>query len=261
MPAAPRPASTVVLLRPAGRRFEVLLVRRHARIAFMGGAHVFPGGRVDDADRIDDPLSICDGVAQASTRMPELGAADAVAHHVAAVRELLEEAGVLLASPLDPARLQMLRCELDGGGQTLPALARREGMRLSLDRLVPFARWITPAIETKRFDAWFFVAVLPEGQNAVHDDHETIESEWMEPDRAIDRCRAGEIALPPPTWTTLRMLSTMAGVEEVMVWARQRRIAPLQPGVVTGDNGPMLTVPGDPETRFILVEGQWRPVP
>ena len=93
----PRPASTVVLARPATAGFEVFLVRRHDNVAFMGGAHVFPGGRVDDADYIEDASRWCDGVTGAVARMRNRTEEQAIAFHVAAIRELFEEAGVLLA--------------------------------------------------------------------------------------------------------------------------------------------------------------------
>src|SRR5688572_25860777 len=97
VPASPRLASTVVLARPATAGFEVFLVRRHDNVAFMGGAHVFPGGRVDDADYIEDASRWCDGVTAAVARMRDRTEEQAVAFHVAAIRELFEEAGVLLA--------------------------------------------------------------------------------------------------------------------------------------------------------------------
>src|SRR5258707_1672828 len=93
----PRPASAVVLLRPSATRFDVFLVRRSDSVAFMGGAHVFPGGRVDAADRLDGSQVAVDGAEAAATRMPDVSAHEAIAHSVAALRELFEEAGVLLA--------------------------------------------------------------------------------------------------------------------------------------------------------------------
>ena len=271
MAAAPAiPASTVVLIRPASASFEVLLVKRHDNVAFMGGAHVFPGGRVDATDRIEDPERICDGVAQAVARMPDIDPIDAIACHVAAIRELFEEAGVLLARPEGAVRLREHRHDVASGALTLKQLVGREGLRLALDELVPFAHWVTPEIEIKRFDTRFFVAQLPDGQSAVHDDRETIESEWMEPGMAVERCRRDEIALPPPTWTTLRTLSKLSSAADVMQWARQRRIVRLQPGFIRNETVTMLTLPGDPmfpsvegfevpeETRFILENGRWR---
>src|SRR5258705_11824417 len=99
--AEARPASTVVLLRQA-HPFDVFLVRRSDSIAFMGGAHVFPGGRVDAADHIEDIDALSEGMTAAIGRMSDVSAGVAVAHHVAALRELFEEAAVLLARPLTP---------------------------------------------------------------------------------------------------------------------------------------------------------------
>jgi 8-oxo-dGTP pyrophosphatase MutT (NUDIX family) len=240
----------------------VFLVRRHDKVAFMGGAYVFPGGRVDEADRSLD------------TAKP---------HRVAAVRELFEEAGILLArrqngepiafrSADESARFSEYRRALAGGSITMHQLIEREGLVLDLDALVLFAHWLTPEIEIKRFDTQFFIAVVPAGQNAVHDDSETTHGEWMDPDDAVDRCRRDEIALPPPTWTTLRRLSRFASVEDVLNWARTRRVVRVQPAFVQDEEGTMLTLPGDPtfpaldgfetpeETRFVLVNGRWRAI-
>ena len=236
----------------------------------MGGAHVFPGGRVDAADRIDRPERLCDGVAEAIRSMPGIEPADAVAYHVAAIRELFEEAGVLLARHADERRIGELRRELADGRLTLPALASREGLRLALDAVVQFAHWVTPEIEIKRFDTRFFVAAAPEGQEPLHDDAETTHGEWMDPEDAIDRCRRDEIMLPPPTWTTLRILSRLGSAGEVLQWARQRKVVRVQPGFIQTDAETMLTLPGDAtfpmiegfdaleETRFILEDGRWR---
>jgi 8-oxo-dGTP pyrophosphatase MutT (NUDIX family) len=271
MAAAPaRPASTVVLIRPSSSGFEVLLVKRHDNVAFMGGAHVFPGGRVDGRDHLDKPEQICDGVAEAVARLPDLEPLDAVAHHVAAIRELFEEAGVLLARPAGVVHAPELRHHVAAGTLTLTELARRAGIRLALDELAVFAHWVTPEIEIKRFDTRFFVARLPGDQSASHDEGETIDSEWMEPHAAVERCRRDEISLPPPTWTTLRMLSKLSTAEEVMEWARHRRVVRIQPGFIRSETETMLTLPGDPtfppiagfetpeETRFILAGGRWR---
>ena len=261
--APARPASTVVLLRPSPSRFDVFLVRRHDNVAFMGGAYVFPGGRVDDADRLLD---------------------EARAFHVAAIRELFEEAGILLArhahgstiaftNPDQIARFRKYRDALADGGITLQDVLSRERLEPDTDSLVLFAHWLTPEIETKRFDTRFFVAVVPPGQDPMHDERETTHGEWMDPADAVERCRRDAIALPPPTWTTLRTLSRFCSVEAVLDWARSRRIVCVQPGFVKNEQVTMLTLPGDPdhpplegfetpeETRFILVDGRWRAVP
>ena len=245
-------------------------MKRHDNVAFMGGAHVFPGGRVDPGDRIDDPERICDGVAAAVARMSDVEPAAAVAHHVAAIRELFEEAGVLIARPRGAVVSAELRHQVSAGTLTLKDLAQRNSLRLALDDLVMFAHWVTPEIEIKRFDTRFFVARLPGDQHAAHDDRETIESEWMAPDVAVDRCRREEISLPPPTWTTLRMLSKLSTAEDVMQWARRRDVVRIQPVFIRNETETMLTLPGDPtfpatagfetpeETRFILADGRWK---
>ena len=283
--AAPpaRPASTVVLLRPSRSRFDVFLVRRHENIAFMGGAHVFPGGRVDAADRFGPPDEAGDGASEAAARVRDVPPSDAVAYHVAAIRELFEEAGVLLArrgngrmidfaDAAEAARFVEHRRALAAGTLSIRDLVARERLRLSLEAIVLFAHWVTPEVETKRFDTRFFVAAVPEAQEPVHDEGETTHSEWMDPVEAVERCRRDEIMLPPPTWTTLRELAQFASVDEVMRWARRREIVRVQPGFIQNADVTMLTLPGDPlhpplagfetpeETRFVLDGIRWRAV-
>ena len=231
--AEPRPASTVVLLRPSASRFEVFLVRRSDSIAFMGGAHVFPGGRVDPADRVPDAQSLTDGAESSAVRMPDIPSEEAIAHHVAALRELFEEAGALLARKngrvvtIDgdsPNRFTAHRHNLLAGTTTFTDIVGAEGLRLALDELTYFAHWVTPEVEIKRFDTRFFVARAPEGQTPVHDDGETIHSEWLDPAEAIERSRREEIALPPPTWTTLSALARFDSIDEVVHWAKGKPI-------------------------------------
>ena len=201
-PAAPRPASTVVLLRPSAARFDVFLVRRHDSVAFMGGAHVFPGGRVDEED-------------QAATLDAR--------HRLAAVRELREEAGVAVAP----------------------------------SALVPFAHWVTPDIENKRYDTWFYVAPMPDAQTATHDGVENSDSMWIDPADALAFCERGEIGLPPPTWVTLQRLASFASVEDVMAWARAVHVVRIQPTIEERDGIKRLTVRGDPPMRFVIERGRW----
>jgi 8-oxo-dGTP pyrophosphatase MutT (NUDIX family) len=259
----------------------VFLVRRHDNVAFMGGAHVFPGGRVDDADHLPDPARWCDGVTGAVARMRGRTGEQAIAFHVAAIRELFEEAGVLLArdahgfvagSTRDDGRLRACRGELLQHRLTMRDLAEREQVRLALDALALFGHWVTPDIETRRFDTCFFFAVAPEVQEAAHDEHETTQGTWMFPQDALERCLQGEIALPPPTWTTLRAMSQLADVDDAWAWASTNPVPRVQPRVVPrGDGTRVIALPGDPlcppvegfeapEKRFLLENGQWRPI-
>jgi len=268
--AAARPASTVVLLRPANP-FDVFLVRRSDSIAFMGGAHVFPGGGVDDEDRLDDIDALSDGAAEAAARMSDVPREVALAHHVAALRELFEEAGVLLARQVPTQQLERYRRDLLAGQTTFGDIVRGERLRLAFDELAYFAHWVTPEIETRRFDTRFFIARSPEGQTPVHDEGETSHSEWFAPLAAIERCRSGVISLPPPTWTTLSMLSRFGSIDEVFAWARRKPIPRVQPRFEKRGEQTLLFYPGDPmypavegfdaaETRFVLENRRWRPV-
>ena len=95
-----------------------------------------------------------------------------------------------------------------------------EGLRVALDALVPFAHWLTPPIDVRRFDTRFFLTRLPPGQTPAHDDTETTHSGWVTPADALARCRRGDMSLPPPTWTTLRELEAFRTVDQLLDWAR-----------------------------------------
>jgi 8-oxo-dGTP pyrophosphatase MutT (NUDIX family) len=256
------------------------MVRRHEGSAFMGGAHVFPGGRVDDTDRRAD-TSWCDGVDAAERQLPALPADDARAYHVAAVRELFEEAGVLLARAGDGrfvslagpdvhARFKQYRHDVHADAAALASIVRGEGLRLALDALVLFAHWVTPPIDTRQFDTRFFLTRVPPEQTPAHDDTETTHSVWLTPREAIRQATAGDIVLPPPTWTTMRELERFERVDEALAWGRQRHVDRRQPHLVEQDGRRLLLLPGDPlhpdaatgeppvETRFVFVERGWR---
>jgi len=278
--ANPRPAATVVVLRDSPSGPEVFMVRRHADTAFMGGAHVFPGGRVDKADRDGDD-AWCDGIAHAARQLPDLPSAEAVAYHVAATRELFEEAGVLLAriaggefvslaSASDHLRFKQERTAVHGRTTTLRAVIEREHLRLALDALVLFAHWVTPPIDTRQFDTRFFMTRVPPHQAPAHDDTETTHSIWITPADAIAQSQSGAIVLPPPTWSTIRELEPFRSVDEALSWAGRRRVVSRQPLLLEQDGLRLLLAPGDPlhpdpagdeplaETRFVFVDGRWR---
>jgi len=286
VPAPALPAATSVVLRPpAGDPDgppEIFLVRRNERASFMAGAHVFPGGRVDEADRSADEVW-CDGLAGARAAWPDLDPADAVAYHVAAVRELFEEAGVLLArdrtgrlvAEADDERTRRLRAgrrAILAGETEFAAVIRAERLRLALDELRPLGHWVTPAFEAKRFDARFFLARVPDDQLARHDAAETVGSVWMTAAGALERCRLGEISLPPPTWSTLADLARFGSLGAVLASTRDRTILRREPRYAEDRGVAMLVLPGDPlfpspehervtavhpETRFVLEARRW----
>jgi 8-oxo-dGTP pyrophosphatase MutT (NUDIX family) len=186
----PRQAATVIVLRGGGDGLEVLLVRRTPQARFMGGVWVFPGGAVDAGE----------------------GEGDA-AHRVAAVRELEEEAGIVLDDP---------------------------------GALVKFSRWITPAEVVVRFDTHFFLAPMPDGQEATIDGDEIVDQGWFTPADALAAHERGEIELVFPTIKHLEQLGGFESAAALLDYARNRRVGPVQPRIVTQGETARLLLPGEP---------------
>jgi 8-oxo-dGTP pyrophosphatase MutT (NUDIX family) len=225
--AAPRDAASVILARQraATGQAELLLLRRHSRSGFMASAFVFPGGVAEPGDR--DPRET-------------------------AARELFEEAGVLLVDgEVSGAERRAWRGSLRDGAP-LTQLLERAGARLASEALHPFAHWITPSIETRRFSARFFAAELPAGQAPTVDDRETVDLVWVTPEEAL--ARAGELRLPPPQVRTMYDLLEAAarGPRAVLALAdeRARHPHPVVPRALTTPSQPggiVLLLPWDPE--------------
>lgn len=208
-----RPASTILLLRdldPVKPGFEVFMIERSSESRFMGGAYVFPGGRVED-----DDAALAGDVTpeEADALFPADANGAALAYLGAARRELTEEA--LVELPPDAV-------------------------------ILPFAHWITPAIETRRFDTWFFVAVLPPGLEPGHDDHEAVASRWVDPRTVIAADSQPTLPLPPPTYHCLWDLARFDHAAEVLADAASREISACTPALKMLDAGPTIVLPGDP---------------
>ena len=214
-PPVPRPAATVVLLRetPTGAT-EAYLLRRRASMAFAGGMYAFPGGGVDPRDGTADIGWAGPGAEEWAVRLgcpPE--AARAVV--CAAVRETFEESGVLLAGPdgasvvadVSGGRWRADRAALEAHELSFAEFLTRRGLVLRSDLLGGWARWITPEFEERRYDTWFFVAAVPEGQRTAEVPGEADRVEWLAPAEAVARAEAGKYLMLPPTVTTLRELS------------------------------------------------------
>lgn len=241
----PRDAATVILLRDRTEGpYELFLMRRHRNQAFMGGAHVFPGGGLDESDADPGLAAYLGGFCAADARRllqePDLPEATALGLFLTAIRETFEEAGVLLArgssgEPVDLAdpgaaeRFAFYRLELHARRFTLTDLARREGILYAADLLIPYSHWITPKTEPRRFDTRFFLARLPEGQAAVHDRMELTESCWMTTGSALADHEAGRIALMPPTLKTIEELHAFSRVEPLIAAVRSQRIDTILP--------------------------------
>ena len=219
-----------MLLRPDTSGFNVYMTRRSSRSRFMPDAYVFPGGAVDPGDGESAVLERLHGA-------PSQVAADVV---VAALRELLEEAGVLLACdatgttvPIEAAVLATLRAEL-AAGNAFARLLKRYGLYLDANALAYYSNWITPAGEPIRFDTHFFVALAPPHQVAAADAVEVHDGVWLTPGDALARGERKEMTIRFPTRMHLERLAAFGTVEAAFAHARERRIRPILP-VVTAE--------------------------
>lgn len=235
-PSVPRPASTVVLLRDPGP--EAYLLRRVKGMAFAGGMHVFPGGSVDPDD--EDAEIAWAGPSPAQWG-EWFGADERLARALvcAAVRETFEECGVLLAGPSADELLadvssdewEAERAALEAREHSLSQLLARRGLVLRADLLRPLAHWITPEVESKRFDTRFFLAEMPRGQVARHVGSEADERVWVRPSDAL----AQGLTMLPPTHAVLSELSGYVDVAAAL--AVERAIVPVAPRLVLRDDG------------------------
>ena len=216
-----RQAATVALVRHGGGGFEVLLVERPASMAFAGGHHVFPGGTVDPGDR--DPAlrarSALTPEALAAAWAFDLPAADALASAVAAIREVFEEVGVLLATPggiaLTADERALAQAALLDGSLDLPGFVERHDLRLASDRLVPLSRWVTPRGLPRRFDARFYVAEVPPAAPLSFSEREVAGHYWLTPRAALEWIARRRMRVLPPTSTTLQQLEHVRSMDEV----------------------------------------------
>lgn len=256
----PRDAATVMLVRDGGSGLEVLMLQRRLDSAFVPGAHVFPGGAVDAADHHDEVSTLCEGRAQAdASRL--LGVHDGgLASWVAAVRETFEEAGVLLAYDHngtvvrldDPAlrrRFAQHRLDVDTGKRRLAEVCRAEGLRLAVDRMRYFGRWITPAGAPRRYDTRFFIAPAPEAQTPSPDGAETIGGLWTRPCEALELSDRGRLSLIIPTERSLVALARFATTSELFAAldgvGDGPDIGPGTPAMVADFGGERVALPGD----------------
>lgn len=247
----PRPAATVVLLRDAPAGLEVFLMKRHGLSDVLGGAYVFPGGKVDAADAELDMLAHGDqapSALHAGLGESDISEVTASALYVAALREAFEECGVLFAqgdaSPTPAAHAATLLREGQGFNAVLAQLA----LRLQTQAILPWSRWITPvrpSVMNKRFDTRFFVAAVPGDQVARHDDFETTESIWLSPREALLQYWAGQIELAPPQIMSLAHLARHQAVDSVLAAARARRPPVIQPESFDDHGERMICYPGD----------------
>lgn len=250
-PAIPRHAASVLLLREAHGAIEVLMTRRHENLSFMGGLWVFPGGTLSPADSSAASLSLIPEPLQLHghrlqnldggplPREQNLGLA------VAAYRETFEETGVLLATGASGeccsdevlARVHEQRPLIVSHPERFATLLHQERLQLSLERLVYWAHWITPASVPKRFDTRFFLAALPPGQTAAIDAIEATELAWMTPASFLAAARDGTMTASQPTLYNLMELDHSVrqhvSLSAILAAEARREIAPVLPKMIT----------------------------
>jgi 8-oxo-dGTP pyrophosphatase MutT (NUDIX family) len=258
----PRDAATLVVLRDAASGVEVFCVERHPKSGFLGGAIVFPGGKVD-----------ADDASPAWAALVEGPATEDRAQKIACCREALEEAAILplAGGAVSHATLLDLRARaVRGEEHSIRTFLQAGGMRLDLPALHPFARWVTPAAEARRFDTRFYLATLPPGQEGAHDDRETTSSFWTTPADVLARFDAGRVQLLPPTHRTLELLVGARTGSDAIALASRMCLDPVCPRLVAQEGTLALALPGDPEhdvretrmpgrTRFVLRGERWLP--
>lgn len=254
-----RDAATVMLVRDGDEGMEVFMLRRNLNSDFVGGAYVFPGGAVDEADRHEDLERVARGrTDKAASHL--LGVErGGLAYWIAAVRECFEEAGVLLAcdpggnvlSLADEATAERFtghRDAVNHGTRRFIEVLDAEELDILADEIHYFSHWITPVGPPRRYDTRFFVAAAPPEQVPLHDDAETIANLWVRPQDALDRHRAGELEMIFPTIKNLEAIARFDKAADLLTHAASvQTVPPIQPRIVQEEGGGMrILMPGDP---------------
>ncbi|MFI9648805.1 NUDIX hydrolase [Streptomyces sp. NPDC052040] len=264
VPVAPKRAATVMLLKDTDGAPAVHMLRRRASMAFAGGAYAYPGGGVDPRDH---DLRIDWAGPSRAWWAERLGVDETGAQAIvcAAVRETYEEAGVLLAGPTPQtvvgdttgADWEADRAALVARDLSFAEFLGRRGLVLRSDLLGAWTRWITPEFEPRRYDTWFFVAALPEGQRTRNASTEADRTVWIRPRDAAASYDRGELLMMPPTVATLRQLVPYATAAEALKAAPARDLNPVLARARLEDGQVVLVWPGHDEfTQHIPAGGE-----
>ncbi|WP_328554294.1 MULTISPECIES: NUDIX hydrolase [unclassified Streptomyces] len=262
-PVTPRRAATVMLVKDSEAGPVVHMLRRRASMAFAGGAYAYPGGGVDPRD---DEHQIRWAGPTRAWWAERLGVDETSAQAVvcAAVRETYEEAGVLLAGPSPDTVVgdttgedwEADRAALVARDLSFAEFLDRRGLVLRSDLLGAWARWITPEFESRRYDTWFFVAVLPEGQRTRNASTEADRTVWIRPAEAAAGYDKGELLMMPPTIATLRGIVEYGRAADALAAAPARDMTPVLAEARLEEGEVVLSWPGHDEfTKHIPTGG------
>ena len=258
----PKPAATLVILRPEAAGFSVLLMQRPSKSSFMGGMHVFPGGKVEPEDR---PAAAGELGRRLAGPMG-LSESEAEAYATAVFRETFEEMGILPQA--HGATLESLRQARQAMAEG--KLAWREWPHAALGDDVAisyFDHWITPEVEPRRFDTRFFVTEVSPAATP-EPNREAIAWAFLSPQEALAQIAAGTIAMAPPTLVTMQRLAAFKTAAEAVRGLGRRAVTPLQPELASAD--PLtLSLPGHPAhtvsrraadnpTALVMEDGKWK---
>ncbi len=253
-PVLAKPSATIVVLRESSSGPELLLVRRRAGDAF-GDSYAFPGGVVDGDESASHAFSQGKTAEEANTLLNV--AQGGLDYYSAAIRELFEETGILLARDAagdwsgSGPDVDVLRKEVDQGALPWSDFLRDQGLQMASDALHYFAHWETPLNLPKRWSTRFFLAELPSGQDATHDGSEVTDSRWIPAAEALTLGCEGGMELPLPTVKTLKSLADFITVGEMLDWAKDQAsqgIEKILPERIRSDGESKYVVPGESDT-------------
>ncbi len=255
-PASPRLSAATILIKPNPQNegFQVLMALRSAQSDFAPAVYVFPGGAVTESDKIAE---VTPGVCYPAVIGDETSLGNGV--RVAAIRELYEEAGILLAKFGDPPtdtiddelslRLVEHRKQLQTRAITMLDLAAAEDLTFTTDLLYYFAHWITPEVFPKRFNTYFFITTAPESQTATHDNAETTDSIWISPQEALERYEHNDFPLVYATEKQLQQLALFPTAEALFLSLKYISPPVIMPRVITHNGKQLILMPDEQDPK------------
>ena len=233
-----RPAATIILVREAAESFEIFMLKRTSKASFASGMFVFPGGRVDSDDHLHKYDAHRHGPVDAQLQQQAALGDEWRGYWIAAIRETFEEAGLLLAysgdkliSFDDPEvhdTFESYRGPLHKGELSLLDVCAKHDLKLAVDQVHFYNRFVTPLGRPRRFDTRFFIASAPESQRGKHDEKETVDSIWITPQEALTRNANQEFDLMNVTRMQLEMLAQLPDKAAVLEMAETREEFPVR---------------------------------